>query len=168
MNEENFENESFLIEDDKGLSQDELLEKTRKLQNKASEHFGLEREKTQKIYVIFSSSEDKQKAIEKMTEYRQIDDSFSFLSEWKDDPNLNEVKSHIGLELSFSKTPQDIKEKLVNFFEKQHCKIDEMYFVSDNNIHTNNRNEVKITNDNVIEIPKRDNTNTEDDLRKAT
>jgi hypothetical protein len=86
----------------------------KRTQKNTTEYSALERNRPHREYIIFKSPEDKKYAIRCLEEAR-VDDAFRYLTDWRDDSERRDV----GIELTFSKSPENNIQKVVDFFARQ-------------------------------------------------
>lgn len=93
------------------------------LEKEIATEMGERREKPNALYFIFGNEYEREKALKLVGEYRQIDDSFSFL---KDNFCRDQMNS-AGIALEFTKSPEEHRKSLTEFFVRNDLNVKKIY-----------------------------------------
>jgi len=125
-----FGSDSFNRRDDAdefGLSNLQFKIGQAELERQISAANGAERAKPHHEYFIFESAEDKKKALELISNDRQIDDAFRYLTQWGDDPK----NPDLGLALDFSNSPEASEAKILDSLSRNNIKAIRVHHTND-------------------------------------
>lgn len=149
--------QTYINPEELGLSQSQFNAKQKELEKEVSRHLAAERDKSYQAYYIFPSREQRDLALKKISEFRQHDDAFRFLTNWHPD-NKNES----GVAMEFSKTPREAEADLLDFFSHHGLQAVRLHHVDAENqatIMTDSPEQVpEESQGKVLPFPKKDKT----------
>jgi len=134
----------YIPDDEKGLSEGAFYNRQQKLKSEIYTEIGRRMEKPSALYFIFENEREKEKALELVDKYRQIDSSLAFL---KSNFGIDEINSN-GIALEFTKNIENHEIIISDFFKRMGLNVRETYKVEKEDTQPSIRE--KIYNDNVI------------------
>lgn len=112
-----------------GLSEARFQAEQRRRRKDVRRYEGEIRQNPERLYFIFADRAQQERALKLVEEYRQTEDAFTYLTNWK--PNF-ERRPDVGVELDFSRQSEGLEEKVKRFFLNHRLELREkLYKVSE-------------------------------------
>ena len=123
---EDYGNEKGLNKEN-GFDPGDSIDAQKELQKEISHELGDRRNIPNRSYYIFESNEERNKALALVEEYRQADETFSYLKDNFGEDKMNDA----GIALPFSKSLENQDQKIREFFERKGLRIIEIHKVNE-------------------------------------
>lgn len=115
------------LSEEPGLTEEQFRAGEKRRQEEIKRHIAESRNGPKKLYFIFETEEQRNRALRLISEKQEYNDLFRFLINWQIDP----LRHDTGLEMDFSRHFKNPKEELEEFFRQNQLTLKEEYEVTE-------------------------------------